>query len=43
MKMQNELRSRVGGTVSAVLVERGQRVETGTPLIEVSASEETSN
>ena len=37
MKMQNELRSRVGGTVSAVHVERGQRVELGALLIEITA------
>jgi biotin carboxyl carrier protein len=37
MKMQNELRSRVSGTVSAIKVERGQRVETRAVLLEVTA------
>jgi biotin carboxyl carrier protein len=37
MKMQNELRSRVAGTVSAIKVERGQRVETRAVLLEVAA------
>jgi len=33
MKMQNELRARRGGTVKAVYVSKGQRVEQGTPLL----------
>jgi acetyl/propionyl-CoA carboxylase alpha subunit len=33
MKMQNELRARRGGTVKAVYVTVGQRVEQGTPLL----------
>ncbi len=37
MKMQNELRSRVGGQVSAIKVEKGQRVEAGAVMLEVSA------
>jgi pyruvate carboxylase subunit B len=36
MKMLNELKSRVEGTVSAIPVEAGQRVEIGTTLVEVS-------
>ena len=36
MKMLNELKSRVEGTVSAVLVEEGQRVEIGTALVEIN-------
>lgn len=34
MKMQNEVISRLGGTVTAVHVERGQRAETGDLLVE---------
>ncbi len=41
MKMQNELKARVGGSVTALHVSRGQRVEGGAPLIEVTAPEET--
>jgi biotin carboxyl carrier protein len=37
MKMQNELRSRVAGVIAAIKAEKGQRVETGAVLIEVSA------
>ena len=33
MKMQNELHARRGGTVKAVYVSAGQRVDQGTPLI----------
>ena len=33
MKMQNELKARRGGTVKAVYVSNGQRVDQGTPLI----------
>ena len=33
MKMQNELHARRGGTVKAVYVSTGQRVDQGTPLI----------
>ena len=33
MKMQNEMRSRRAGTVNAVYVSVGQRVDQGTPLI----------
>jgi len=33
MKMQNELRARRGGTVKAVYVSVGQRVDQGTPLL----------
>lgn len=36
MKMLNELRARVAGTVSAVHPEAGQRVEIGEVLIEIS-------
>ncbi len=36
MKMLNELRSRVAGTVSAVHPEAGQRVEIGDVLVEIS-------
>jgi biotin carboxyl carrier protein len=36
MKMLNELKSRVEGTVSGVLAEEGQRVEIGTALVEIS-------
>jgi len=36
MKMLNELKSRVDGTVSAVPVEAGQRVEIGTTLVEIT-------
>jgi biotin carboxyl carrier protein len=39
MKMLNELRSRVAGEVSAVFVNEKDRVEIGTRLLEVSASE----
>jgi biotin carboxyl carrier protein len=39
MKMQNELRSRVAGRVEAVLVETGQRVELGSPLVRVRQAE----
>ncbi len=35
MKMQNELRARRGGTVKAVYVSEGQRVDQGTPLLVV--------
>lgn len=38
MKMQNELRSRVAGRVS-LKAEKGQRVETGSVLAEVTAPE----
>jgi biotin carboxyl carrier protein len=37
MKMENEIRSSGAGTVTAVLVEVGQAVEKGAPLVEVSA------
>jgi pyruvate carboxylase subunit B len=33
MKMQNDLHARRGGTVKAVYVSVGQRVEQGTPLL----------
>jgi len=33
MKMQNELHARRGGTVKAVYVSVGQRVDQGTPLL----------
>jgi biotin carboxyl carrier protein len=33
MKMQNELRARHAGTVKAVYVSVGQRVEQGAPLL----------
>lgn len=36
MKMLNELRSRVAGTVSALRAEAGQRVEIGEVLVEIS-------
>ena len=36
MKMLNDLRSRVGGKVSEVRVEKGQRVEIGQPLLEIA-------
>lgn len=36
MKMLNELRSRVAGTVSAVHPEAGQRVEIGEVVVEIS-------
>jgi biotin carboxyl carrier protein len=36
MKMLNELRTRVAGTVSAVHPEAGQRVELGRVLVEIS-------
>jgi biotin carboxyl carrier protein len=36
MKMLNELRSRVAGTVSAIYPEKGQRVEIGEVLLEIS-------
>jgi len=36
MKMLNELRSRVAGTVSTVHPEKGQRVEIGEVLVEIS-------
>jgi biotin carboxyl carrier protein len=35
MKMQNELRARVGGVVEAVHVSLGQRVEAASVLLEV--------
>lgn len=37
MKMENEIRSSGPGRVKAVLVESGQAVEKGTPLVEVVA------
>jgi biotin carboxyl carrier protein len=40
MKMLNELRSRVSGTISAVHPEAGQRVEIGEILIEISETPE---
>jgi oxaloacetate decarboxylase alpha subunit len=36
MKMLNELRAKVAGTVSAVHAETGQRVEIGNVLVEIS-------
>ena len=39
MKMLNELRTRVPGTVSAVNAEPGQRVEIGTLLVEISETQ----
>ena len=35
MKMQNDLHARRGGTVKAVYVSVGQRVDQGTPLVVV--------
>jgi biotin carboxyl carrier protein len=40
MKMLNELRARVAGTVSAVHPEAGQRVEIGEILVEISEATE---
>jgi biotin carboxyl carrier protein len=36
MKMLNELKARVAGTVSSVSAGQGQRVEIGTVLVEIS-------
>ena len=36
MKMLNELRSRVAGVVAAVQLEKGQRVEIGEVLVEIT-------
>ena len=38
MKMLNELRARVAGTVSAIHAEAGQRVEIGDVLVEITES-----
>jgi len=38
MKMLNDLRSRVEGVVSAINVSKGQRVEIGEALAEISES-----
>lgn len=35
MKMENEIAAEEGGTVKAVLVEKGQAVKAGDPLIEI--------
>jgi biotin carboxyl carrier protein len=43
MKMQNELRSRFAGTVTALHVELGARVELGMPLLEVTPPPEGSS
>lgn len=41
MKMENEIRSSGSGRVKAVLVEPGQAVEKGTPLVEVTSDRES--
>ena len=40
MKLMNEIESEVEGTVRAFLVENGQPVEYGTPLIEIDTKAE---
>lgn len=35
MKMENEIVAEEGGTVKAVLVEKGQAVKAGDPMIEI--------
>ena len=39
MKMENELRASVGGTVLSIMVKEGQAVETGAILMEIKPSE----
>jgi biotin carboxyl carrier protein len=41
MKLMNEIESEFEGTVKAVLMENGQSVEYGMPLIEIEIGPET--